>query len=93
MITSQQIGATKTYLSRNAGSIDYATGKIFLRNFRAEYLDDGKTELSLTAIPRNRDIFARRNQIILIDAEGISVNAEPVKTVIDRGASDSAFTR
>jgi hypothetical protein len=64
-----------------------------LRNFKIEYLDDGKTELSLTVVPQNRDIFARRNQIILIDPNSISVTTVAEKTVIDRGASDSAFTR
>jgi hypothetical protein len=89
----KQVGTTKVYLSRNTGTIDYTTGKIFLRNFKIEYLDDGKTELSLTVVPQNRDIFARRNQIILIDPNSISVTTVAEKTVIDRGASDSAFTR
>jgi len=89
----KQVGTTKVYLSRNTGTIDYTTGKIFLRNFKVEYLDDGKTELSLTVVPQNRDIFARRNQIILIDPNSISVTTVAEKTVIDRGASDSAFTR
>ena len=89
----KQVGTTKVYLSRNTGSMDYNTGKISLRNFKAEYLDDGKTELSITTIPRNKDIFARRNQIILIEPNSISVTTVPEKTVIDRGASDSAFTR
>jgi len=89
----KQVGSTKVFLNRNTGSIDYETGKIFLRNLKIESLDDGKTELSLTVIPRNKDIFARRNQIVLIDPNSISVTTVPEKTVIDRGASDSAFTR
>ena len=89
----KQVGSTKVYLSRNTGSIDYDTGRISLRNFKVEYLDDGKTELSITTIPRNKDIFARRNQIILIEPNSISITTVPEKTVIDRGASDSAFTR
>lgn len=89
----KQVGSTKVYLNRNTGSIDYDTGKVSLRNFKVEYLDSGKTELSLKVTPRNRDIFARRNQIIIIDSNAISVTAVPEKTVIDRGASDSAFTR
>lgn len=89
----KQVGSTKVYLSRNSGTVDYSKGTIFLRNFKPEYLDGGKTEFVVNGVPRNKDIFARRNQIVVIDDVGILVTAIPEKTVIDRGASDSAFNR
>lgn len=89
----KKTGVTKVYLTRNAGSIDYEKGKVFLRSFKPEYLDAGLTEIAITVVPRNKDVFARRNQIVIIEDEGISVTAVPEKTVIDRGASDSSFGR
>jgi hypothetical protein len=89
----KQVASSKVIIAKNTGSIDYATGLISLRNFIPEYLDDGQTTLKITAIPEKTDIFARRNQIIVIDDLGISVTGVPEKTIIDRNASDSAFTR
>lgn len=88
----KKVGSSKVIVLRNIGSIDYSTGTLSIRNFIPEYLDDGQTSLKVTAIPEKKDIFARRNQIILIDDLGISVNAVPEKTTIDRNASDSSFT-
>ena len=89
----KQVGTTKVYLSRNTGSIDYDTGTVSLRAFKAESLGNGKTDLLITVTPRAKDIFARRNQIIVIDTEVIAVTGVPEKTVIDNNASDSAFNR
>lgn len=85
------VGSQKTVISKNAGSLDYTTGTLFLRNFNPEYLATGKVDLAVTTTPSNRDIFARRNQILTIESDTIRVNAIPEKTKIDRSASDSAF--
>lgn len=85
-------GANKVIVETNVGSVDYTTGTVFLRNFRPEYLPPGKVELSVTMMPQNRDIFARRNQIILMEMDSVQVVAIPEKTVIDRNASDAAFS-
>jgi len=89
----KQVGTTKVYLTRNTGSLDYETGTLSLRNFKPESLGNGKTDLLVTVSPRANDIFARRNQIIVIDEDNIAVTAVPEKTVIDNNASDSAFNR
>lgn len=85
------VGSQKVVINRNVGSLDYATGTLFLRNFNPEYLATGKVDLAVTVSPSDRDIFARRNQIILIESDAVQVVAIPEKTVIDRSASDSAF--
>jgi hypothetical protein len=85
------VGSQKVTVVRNIGTIDYTTGTVFLRNFFPEYLLTGKVELSLNVVPQNRDIFARRNQIILIESDSIQVTGIPEKTIIDRSASDAAF--
>lgn len=87
----KMVGTEKTIVQNNIGTIDYETGTVFLRNFYPEYLGAGKVDLGMTITPRNTDIFARRNQIIIIDANSTSVTAVPEKTMIDREASDAPF--
>jgi hypothetical protein len=87
----KKVGANTIPIIRNIGTIDYETGTLSLRNFKVEGLGDGKTELAVTVNPRQKDIFSRRNQIIIIDEASITINAVPEKTVIDRSASDSSF--
>jgi len=88
----KKVGTTNVIIVKNIGTINYETGTIALRNFKIENLGEGKTELVLTVLPREKDIFSRRNQIIVIDEGNIQVTAVPEKTVIDRSASDSSFT-
>lgn len=87
----KKVGTRIIPIVRNIGTINYETGTLSLRNFKIEGLGEGKTELSVTVNPRQKDIFSRRNQIILIDEASITVNAVPEKTVIDRSASDATF--
>lgn len=89
----KQVGSSKVIVNKNIGTIDYGTGLITLRNFIPEYLSSGQTAISLTVQPKNNDIFARRNQIVMIDDLSISVTAVPEKTVFTAAASDTAFTR
>ena len=89
----KKVGSKKIVIAKKVGTIDYAKGLVFLKNFMFEYLSDGKTSMRLTVIPEARDIFSRRNQILVIDDMALQVNAIPEKTRIDRSASDSAFSR
>lgn len=85
------VGSQKVVIIRNIGTVNYSTGTINLKNFFPEYLEDGQVELAVTAMPQNKDIFVRRNQILLMESNGIVVSAIPEKTVIDRRASDASF--
>lgn len=68
----------KIYINENAGTIDYTTGKIQLNNFVAQYLNpETQTDITLTVIPKYNDIASRRNQILLLSPEDISVVASP----------------
>lgn len=72
------VGGSKIYLNENAGLIDYTTGKIQLNNFVAQYLNpETQTDISLVAVPKYNDIASRRNQILLLNFEDISVVASP----------------
>jgi hypothetical protein len=89
----KQVGSSKVIVNKNTGSIDYTTGLVTLRNFAPEYLSSGQTTIGITVQPKNADIFARQNQIIMIDDLGIIVTAIPEKTVFTTAASDTPFTR
>ena len=84
-------GTQKVIVSKNVGTLDYNTGALLLRNFFPEALEAGKVELGITVVPKTGDVFARRNQIILIESDGVKVTAIPERTVIDREASDASF--
>lgn len=85
------VGTQKVIVSKNVGTLDYNTGALLLRNFFPEGLEAGKVDLGITVIPNAGDIFARRNQVILIESDGVKVTAIPERTVIDREASDASF--
>ncbi len=86
--------STKVYINENIGTINYTTGKITLLNFAPQYLtSDSDVEIKLTAIPANKDIETRRNQIIIVEESGIVVNAVPQILRYDPySASANSFT-
>lgn len=83
----------KVTIKPNIGTLDYETGLLTLKNFKAESLAGGRTEIRLTVQPRGKDVFARRNQIIEIDTDNASVTAVPEKTQIYNSSTDSPFLR
>lgn len=89
----KNVGNTKVVIVKKIGTINYDTGVVFLRNFNPEYLGEGQTEIKITLLPRENDIFSRRNQILLFDNLSTKVTAIPQNTKIDRNASDASFPR
>lgn len=68
----------KIFLNEKAGTIDYTTGKITITNFVPQYLNpETQTSITLTAIPKNNDVTSRRNQILILNLEDITVSASP----------------
>lgn len=69
---------TKFYINEVAGTINYTTGKIELNNFVPQYLNpETQTDIALTVIPKYKDIASRRNQILLMSSDDITVSASP----------------
>ena len=72
------VNGAKIYLNQTAGTINYTTGKITLTNFAPQYLNpETQTSISFTVIPKNSDVSSRRNQILILNYEDITVNAVP----------------
>jgi hypothetical protein len=65
----------------NAGSINYATGKVVLTNFTPTAFADGGTTLKLTAVPAGKDILPLRKQIIAIRDEDVTITMLDDKTI------------
>jgi hypothetical protein len=60
-----------TILKDNAGTIDYATGKVAINAFTTTYYD---TYINLFLAPNNKDIIADKNKIIIIDPTDVTIN-------------------
>lgn len=71
------LNGTKVYLNNSIGTIDYNTGKISLLNFVPQYLKEQQTTIDLTVIPKSPDVSARRNQILILNSDDITVNSIP----------------
>jgi hypothetical protein len=71
------ISGTKSYISEDAGTIDYDKGTISLKSFNPVSVTN--TILKFNCIPENKDIISERNSIIVIDSsssDSMNVTAE-----------------
>ena len=68
---------TFIYLNRNAGTVDYTTGRIVIRNLKVDSYTG--SEIKLFCKPKNRDISAPKDRIITIREEDISVEVTGVR--------------
>lgn len=68
-------------VSINAGTVDYATGKIVLTNFAPTAFTAGGVTLEVTAYPKDKDILPLRNQIIEIRDTDIDITLVDDNTI------------
>ena len=86
------VGEEKVILRSNAGSVDYSTGSIGLIDFNPTYiLPATSTEIAVTVVPSSKDIFTRRNQIILFDKENSNITIVPDEFRTERKQTGSSF--
>lgn len=86
------VGEEKIILSSEAGTIDYSTGTISLIDFNPTYiLPSTSTEIAVTVVPVSKDIFTRRNQIILFDKENSNITVVPDSFRLERRQTGSSF--
>lgn len=64
-------GLTRVYVNTNAGTIDYETGTVVLRNLAMSSVDN--SELHLSVVPRYQSFQPVRNQILLFSNTTISI--------------------
>jgi hypothetical protein len=60
-----------TVINSNIGSIDYVTGQVIINSLKvSEY----SSYISLYMVPKNKDIIASQNKILLFDSNDISIS-------------------
>ena len=70
------VGATKTYVDKEVGTIDYTTGKIALTNINITAVSNASGTITVTVNPSSNDIVPVRNQILEIDTSNMTVTGE-----------------
>jgi hypothetical protein len=87
------VNQSKVYVNNNIGTIDYDTGKITLTSFNPiSIVNADEYELIITVTPNKSDIYSRRNLILIIDSDLVSVTATPETLRYDPyDASASSF--
>jgi len=78
------VGGNNITVVNNAGEIDISKGMITLYNFTV----DSTTDIKITAVPNSLDIAPKRDQLLNIDQQFVSISAE-VDTISTAGASGS----
>ena len=63
--------AEKIIINAEAGTINYEAGLIILNNFKIEALDSDHNDIRIAIEPETKIIDSRKNQILLIDTDGI----------------------
>jgi hypothetical protein len=87
----KKINDAPIYLNRKAGTVNYDTGIVQLKSFSPTGIPDGSVDIKIKIVPDRKDIFVRRNQVLVINPNEIVVNMVQDKTIIDKKASDSGF--
>lgn len=73
LYTYYTLNNERVIINNDAGSVDYATGKILLKNIYVESIPGNKFNIDLYIMPKNDDVISLRNQILRIEDEDISV--------------------
>jgi hypothetical protein len=88
----KKLGEEKIFLNENAGTVNYQTGTLSLLDFNPTYiLPSTNTEIQITVVPISKDIFTRRNQIILFDKENSVVSVVPDSFRTERSQTATSF--
>lgn len=86
------VRGAKVYMSNTLGTIDYALGKVVLKNFAPIYsLPASTTEIYITVTPNADDIGARRNDILVVDQSQVNIIFSQDQTEIDNNQSGARF--
>ena len=82
------ISGTKSYISEDAGTIDYDKGTISLKSFNPVSVTN--TILKFNCIPENKDIISERNSIIVIDSSSSDSMNGTAEAYIPYGTSSTS---
>lgn len=72
-VIGYDMDSNASIVNSSVGSVDYETGYVLLRSFFPSEITDGSAYLYITAKPRIQDVLAKRNTIITIESDDISL--------------------
>ena len=72
----------KVIVNALAGTVNYDTGRIQINNFKPESFD-GQT-LDIKVLPKNSDLQAKNNQIILINERDVNLSIFDLSTTTEQ---------
>lgn len=84
VIVYKVVGGTNITVVSDAGEVDLANGKVTLHSFPS----DNTTPIKITVVPDSLDIAPKRQEILNIDSNSVTVNAQ-IDTIATSGASGS----
>jgi hypothetical protein len=64
----------KVYVTNVSGTIDHKKGTVILNDLTITELEDNASLLKIKITPKDQDIFPRRNQILVIDPQEVTIN-------------------
>tara|TARA_B100001093_G_scaffold97073_1_gene89090 strand:- start:2812 stop:4677 length:1866 start_codon:yes stop_codon:yes gene_type:complete len=64
----------KVYVNTVSGTIDHKKGNVILNDLTIIELENNSSLLKIKMTPKDQDVFPRRNQILVIDTQEVSIN-------------------
>ena len=64
----------KTYYPNVTGTVDYKKGIVTLNDLTITELENNASTLKIKITPKDQDVFPRRNQILIIDPQEVTIN-------------------
>ena len=90
-----QVGE-RVYVDSTAGTIDYATGEVFIESIFITTISDvdgvASTQVRLTVIPNSKDIAPVRNQLLKIDLTNTTVTGQVDTVAVGDGSAGGTYT-
>ena len=87
---------SRVYVDSTAGTINYATGAVFIESLYITTISDvdgvASTQVRLTVIPNSKDIVPVRNQILKLDLINSTITGQVDTVAVGDGSAGGTYT-
>lgn len=73
LFSFRNFGTSRIIVQQSVGSVNYATGEIAIPSLTIQGIPNGGTKLYFYAISADKDFFATRNRMLLIDQNDVKI--------------------
>lgn len=73
LFSFRNFGTSRIIVQQSVGSVNYATGQIAIPSLTIQGIPNGGTKLFFYAISADKDFFATRNRMLLIDQNDVKI--------------------